>query len=527
MWNRELALTVHNVRARQHPFRPAQLTGRAAALVHLGSWRRHRALLSLVAVGVLLRGLAWWTHGAALAFYGDSFAYLHDRNVLQPGAFHPLGYPLFLRAFRALGGLGVLTVGQHLLGLACAVAMYALLVRIGARPWLAAVGVAGLLLDAYQVDLEQFVMAETLTEALLVAAMLALLWRERPTVLCCAAAGGLVACATLTRTAALAVLPALVVIALGRRWGVAHLAALVSLAVIPLGGYATWYHARSGEFALEGTGGRLLYARVQPYVPCDRNSLPPVERPLCVPPVPLTGPTRDDPSAGGGPIYFAWNGNSPLNRVRPPAGQTRNQIAERYALRQIITHPVAYTASVGTSFLRLLAPTRDSRTGDWQSESWQFLPRTDPPRWHVLLLGNHQDSDTLRNVSTRPAQPARRPAGALSVYSHWGYVPGPLLATGLVLPIIAWRRSRRRGSRMRWAMVGFSLSGCLLLIVPVAASGVDFRYLLPALPLLPAAAVVATELLIRSTRSKQQRRDKPARSEHPTERPLAHTSIDS
>ncbi len=37
-------------------------------------------------------------------------------------------------------------------------------------------------------------------------------------------------------------------------------------------------------------------------------------------------------------------------------------------------------------------------------------------------------------------------------------------------------------------MVGFSLSGCLLLIVPVAALGVDFRYLLPALPLLPAAA---------------------------------------
>lgn len=45
--------------------------------------------------------------------------------------------------------------------------------------------------------------------------------------------------------------------------------------------------------------------------------------------------------------------------------------------------------------------------------------------------------------------------------------------------------ARTATNRDRWAMVGFSLSGCLLLIVPVAASGVDFRYLLPA------AAVVA------------------------------------
>jgi len=245
---------------------------------------------------------------------------------------------------------------------------------------------------------------------------------------------------------------------------------------------------------------------VQPYVPCDRNGLPPVEQPLCVPPVPLTGPARDDPSAGGGVLYFAWNSNSPLNRVRPPAGETRNQIAERYALRQIIGHPVAYAASVGTTFLRLLAPTRHSKTGDWPSESWQFLPRTDPPRWHVLLLGNHEDSDMLRGVSTRPAQPARWPASALLAYSRWGYVPGPLLALGLVLPIIAWRRSKRLWSRLRWAMAAFTLSGGLLLIVPVAASGVDFRYLLPALPLLPPAAVVAAELLIRRTRDEQQRR---------------------
>ncbi len=470
----------------------------------LHGWHQHKTLLVLLTAGALLRGVAWWTHGAALAFYGDSFSYLHDRNLLQPGSFHPLGYPVFLRLFRALGGLDVLTGAQHLLGLGCALAMYALMVHLGTRPWLAAAGVAGILLDAYQVNVEQFVLAETLTEVLIVATMIALLWCGRPALTLCAAAGVLICLATLTRTVSLVVLPAVLVVAVGRRWGIARLVAIVCLAVVPLGGYAVWYHARSGEFALEGTGGRLLYARVQAYLPCDRKSLPSVEQPLCVPPVPLTGPTRNDPSAGGGLIYFAWNRNSPLNRVKPPAGETVNQIAERYALQQIISHPVTYSASVGTSFLRLLGPTRQTRAGDWPIESWQFLPRTDPARWHVLLLGNRNDHDAISGVSTMPPQPARWPAAALLKYQRWGFVPGPLLAAGLVLPIIAWRRSARQWTRLRWAMGTFAGAGTLLLIVPVATSGIDFRYLLPALPLLLPAAVIAAELLIRRGGEKQR-----------------------
>jgi len=105
---------------------------------------------------------------------------------------------------------------------------------------------------------------------------------------------------------------------------------------------------------------------------------------------------------------------------------------------------------------------------------------------------------TTLSAACRPPQPARWPAAALLKYQRWGYVPGPLLAAGLVLPIIAWRRSaRRQWPRLRWAMGTFAVTGTLLLIVPVATSGVDFRYLLPALPLLLPAAVIATELLIR------------------------------
>ena len=66
-----------------------------------------------------------------------------------------------------------------MLALASAVAIYLLLVRRGVRPWLAALAIAPLLLDASQVYLEQFIMADTLANALLVAGMVLLLWTGR------------------------------------------------------------------------------------------------------------------------------------------------------------------------------------------------------------------------------------------------------------------------------------------------------------------------------------------------------------
>ncbi len=454
--------------------------------------------------------MAWWTQGAALAFYGDSFVYFQDRDALRPGLFHPLGYPAFLRLLDLPTGVGTVTAVQHLLGLATGVAVYALLVRLGTRPWLATLGVAGLLLDAYQVNIEQFVMAETLSEVLLVLLAVTVLWRKQPSIPLCAAAGALICLAALTRTVLLAVLLPVLVYAVVSRWGAARVAAVLGLALLPLTGYAIWFHSEHGRFALDGTSGRLLYARVQPYLPCDPATLPAVERPLCVPPVPLTGPTSGDPSAGGGLLFYAWNSASPLKQVRPPPGRTVNDVAERYAVRQIVRHPLAYAATAGESFLRLFSWSRQTRAGDWPIESWRFAARTDPPRLHVLLLRAHDDERPLPNVTRMRPQPARPPAGALAAYQRWGYVPGPLLASGLILPVACWLRGRRARARVgpgveRWtregrAMGWLALSGFLLLLVPAATSGVDYRYVLPALPALLPAGVLAEEMLLRSRR---------------------------
>ena len=69
---------------------------------------------------------------------------------------------------------------QHLLGLGMAVALYVLLLRRGSPRWLAALATAPVLLDAYQLQMEQTVMPDVLFEAPLVAGLAALLWRPRP-----------------------------------------------------------------------------------------------------------------------------------------------------------------------------------------------------------------------------------------------------------------------------------------------------------------------------------------------------------
>ena len=50
---------------------------------------------------------------------------------------------------------------QHLVGLAMAVALYLMMRRHGVPRWLAAVATAPILLDAYQLQIEQTIMPDT------------------------------------------------------------------------------------------------------------------------------------------------------------------------------------------------------------------------------------------------------------------------------------------------------------------------------------------------------------------------------
>ena len=150
----------------QAPREPRRGLGAAAA----ATLRRHWLITALLLAGLVLRGLSMAAYQPAL-LYIDSLKYLFGA---WPGN-DPLGYNLILKVLLAGGNLDTVTTLQHLLGLAMAVVLYLVLLRRGVPRWLAALATAPVLLDAYQVQIEQTIMPDVWFEALIVAGLALLL----------------------------------------------------------------------------------------------------------------------------------------------------------------------------------------------------------------------------------------------------------------------------------------------------------------------------------------------------------------
>ena len=131
--------------------RTARRAGRAA--------RRHWLLLILLAAGLGLRVVTQLAYRPAL-FYIDSYKYLKGS-----GGYDPVGYNLLLKPVLWAGNLATVAAVQHLLGLAMAVILYLTLSRRHAPRWAAALATAPLLLDAYQLQMEQTIMPDVTFEA--------------------------------------------------------------------------------------------------------------------------------------------------------------------------------------------------------------------------------------------------------------------------------------------------------------------------------------------------------------------------
>ena len=463
-------------------------------------------LLALVTMGAVLRIATSLAYRPAMAFLQDSFDYLHDARQLQPGVVRPLGYPLFLRALSAAGELQVVPIVQHLLGLGAGVALYLLLRHLGVRAWLAGLGAAPVLLDGYQVYLEHFVMAETLFTALLVAAVALLLWSDRPGAAACAAAAALLAGAALTRSIGLLLLPAALGFLVARRVGPRRLAAAAGTALVVLGAYATWFHATHGSAGLQAYSGYFLAGRVQPFADCDRLRLPPDEQPLCE-----LRPAADRPSAD----WYVWNPDAPLRRLDGSRVADRNAVAGRFARRVIRQQPGDYLYLVATDAVQYLSPDRRTEHPDFPVAAWQFRTDFSPDPWRPVepppdpyVGGWTSPGPSVSNGVTvsaygfdlEQARPSLRgsTAAALARYQRYGYTAGPLLLAGVLLGLLAGagRLTDPRQRRLRHAGGLLAVSGIGILVGAAATSVFDFRYLLPALVLLPPAGAIGLTLLL-------------------------------
>ncbi|HEX6934683.1 MAG TPA: hypothetical protein VF162_21250, partial [Streptosporangiaceae bacterium] len=246
--------------------------------------RRHWPAVVLLGAGAALRILALLAYRPAL-FYIDTPRYLLGE---APGM-DPLGYGGVLRAILAIGNLDLVVVIQHVLGLAMAVVIYLVLLRRGAGRWLAALAIAPVLLDAYQVQIEQVLMPDLWLEALSVAGLAVLLWHPSAGWRRVLVAGVVLgASATIAQIGEALLLPAVIYLLVQGPWAggawrlaVGRAAALCAAFAVPILAYMTGNYLIAGDFFLSHTGVTSFYGRTAAAADCATLRLPAAERNMC------------------------------------------------------------------------------------------------------------------------------------------------------------------------------------------------------------------------------------------------------
>src|SRR5580704_19026553 len=260
--------------APQAPRRP----GAAAA----ATLRRHWLITALLLAGLVLRGLSMAAYQPAL-LYIDSLKYLFGA---WPGN-DPLGYNVILKVLLIGGDLNTVTVIQHLVGLAVAGVLYLLLLRRGTPRWLAALAAAPVLLDAYQVQIEQTIMPDVWFEALIVAGLALLLWRPEPGPWRIAAGGlALGASAPIAQVGQILIVPAVVyllIIVPGWRREPLQAVILCVAFAVPIAAFSFRQYVVTHQFSLAPAAGSTIYGRLAESADCATLKMPAYERAVCPP----------------------------------------------------------------------------------------------------------------------------------------------------------------------------------------------------------------------------------------------------
>ena len=450
--------------------------------------------LLVLTAGLVLRVLAETAYRPAL-LYIDSVKYLEGSVATAPQ-----GYQALLRLLDPAGGLALVAAVQHVFGLAMAVALYALLLRRGAPRWAATLAAAPVLLDAYQLQLEQTIMPDVLFETMIAAGLVVLLWRRRARGAWPLAAGALLlgAAVTVREIGAVLIVPVVV------------FAALTVPGWRPIGGagrggprwrpgasccrcWATWpgRSVVTGHFGMAGNGPSPQYGRAAAAADCATLRVPADERALC--------PSPAQTLALGGIDGLLHNPRSPGHTVPVPPGLTRDEFLDRFALAVFRQQPLRVAASVARDSVRLLAPVR---TGDPQVTPiarWQFqdVYPTYPRRYSMAFLTRlaHAHGSGGDLVAVQPA------ASFLRAYQlGGGYTPGPLYA---VFGVAGVAGALRRRTELRVPCLLVTLAAVVLLVSSDAFE-FSWRYQLPAVVLLPLAGMLGVTALMRGRRSRSR-----------------------
>ena len=467
--------------------------------------RRHWLFWLLLAGGLVLRAVAQIAYEPALLFI-DSKKYIFGTDFTNNvwGSFDPLGYSLLvLRPVLMVADLAFAALLQHVLGMAMAGALYALMVRRGVARWLAALAVAPVLLDAYQLNAEQTIMPDVLFEALLVAGIVLLLWRPRPGCSLIILGGlALGASAPVRQVGEALIGPAsyhVVAAAPGWRTRLLHGAVLTFCFALPVVGYMSYSAViLHYGFELSNMGDAYLYGRGGARGRL-RHAEDPGRRAAAVPePVGVRHLGR------GRPGQRADRAARAVPAGQHPAGPA-NQHPANAAVARLQRAPAA-AAARGRRHRRGLG--EDLRPDqEHRGRRHPGRPLAVPVRLPVVPARRHP-------ARLQQRQPGLAQAGgggharvhwkadiALRYYQlHGGYTPGPVFLLGLlagIAGIFTFRRRRDPGLALACVLIAGSAVAVLL-----SADLYEFswRYQLPALVTLPVAGAFGATALARHIR---------------------------
>jgi hypothetical protein len=467
--------------------------------------RKHWILGLLLGAGLMLRVLAQIGYEPALLFI-DSRKYIFgtDFNYTNWGSFDPLGYSLFIiRPVLMVANLAFVALVQHVLGMAMAIALYALMLRKGIVRWLAALAVAPVLLDAYQLNAEQTIMPDVLFEALVVAGIVLLLWQPRPA-LGLVILGGLAlgASAPVRQVGEALIVPALVYVVVASKGWRARLlrgTALTFCFALPIVGYMS-YSAVVLHYGweLSNMGDAYLYGRAAHAADCATLKIPADEEPLC---------PSAQVAATMGVDGLVNNANAPRVLYQPvnvQLGQLINTLPlqKQLAYSVIKQQPMRIVGDIAKDSIKIFALTRHTDQGDTPISRWQFqfsYPYYPPGLTH---RGGSSASTVFIKAGGGGYARVDKPAASLlrRYQFHIGYTPGPVFLFGLLAGlagILTYRRRRDQASQ------GLALACVLITGSAVAVLlGADlyefsWRYQLPALVTLPIAGAFGATAVVR------------------------------
>jgi hypothetical protein len=491
-----------------------------------GAWRSVKrdpvtwALAAIVLLGALMRLYFLIRWHPALIGYSDSANYmLAAQGSLFGDPVRVAGYVLLLRLLHLIWPhLILVTITQHLLGIASGLLLFDAVRRAKAPRGLGLVPAAVVILGGSELLLEHTILTDTLFIFLTDLGLWCVVRTWRGSRWWALAAGLSFGASTVERTVGLELLPfALACLCIapageiggrvelaprwGRRvakaakvdrlltehavacWRAGALSAGVAGALLVIVPFLAAHEASTGVFNFTSEGNLDLYGRVAPWADCTKFTPPPGTANLCI-----EQPVSQRP----GSQVWEFSASSPVTRVYDQALQPgENAKLGAFAEAAIEGQPLTYLKYVARDLVRVVDPSSSESPNPAVGNQGAGYS----PAGNVSFYFNPVTSAGAENIVKSYYRSSALRAGNVNVLRSWERdtrLEGPAMALVLLLALLAPLLAT--GLPRRLAIL-LAVTSFVLIVGPILVLEYDYRFMIPAFgPLTACAAIGAYEL---------------------------------